>query len=128
MNHCKCRRLEGNLAVPATWPANSSSGMKAYLAGADHVRFLQNRVASLSLKDTPAGSSYSRCCVLRDVGTLLYAGADVTANHAFGFLVLYARVSKMFDSSNLSLLNRPNLCMRVDHLDDWCNICHPYLC
>ncbi|KAL7223622.1 hypothetical protein ACSBR1_025137 [Camellia fascicularis] len=60
MNHCKCRRLEGNLAVPATWPANSSSGMKAYLAGADHVRFLQNRVASLSLKDTPAGSSYSR--------------------------------------------------------------------
>ncbi|KAI8018684.1 putative helicase MAGATAMA 3 [Camellia lanceoleosa] len=59
MNHCKCRRLEGNLVVPATWPANSSSGTKAYLAGADHVQFLQSRVASLSLKDTPAGSSYS---------------------------------------------------------------------
>ncbi|CAL5371477.1 unnamed protein product [Camellia sinensis] len=59
MNHCKCRRLEGNLAVPATWPANSSSGTKAYLAGADHVQFLQSRVASLSLKDTPAGSSWS---------------------------------------------------------------------
>ncbi|KAL7192744.1 hypothetical protein ACSBR2_024545 [Camellia fascicularis] len=60
MNHCKCRRLEGNLVVPATLPANSSSGTKANLADADHVQFLQSPVASLSLKDTPTGSSYSR--------------------------------------------------------------------
>ncbi|KAF5957931.1 hypothetical protein HYC85_005156 [Camellia sinensis] len=60
MNHCKCRRLEGNLVVPVTSPANSSSGTKANLADADHVQFLQSPVASLSLKDTPTGSSYSR--------------------------------------------------------------------
>ncbi|KAF5957932.1 hypothetical protein HYC85_005157 [Camellia sinensis] len=49
-----------NLAVPATSPANSSSGTKANLADVDHVQFLQSRVASPSLKDTPGGSSYSR--------------------------------------------------------------------
>ncbi|XP_028125769.1 uncharacterized protein LOC114322616 isoform X1 [Camellia sinensis] len=60
MNHCKCRRLEGNLAVPVTLPANSSSGTKANLANTNHVQHLQSRVASLSLKNTPAGSLYKR--------------------------------------------------------------------
>ncbi|GFS33792.1 P-loop containing nucleoside triphosphate hydrolases superfamily protein [Actinidia rufa] len=59
MNRCKCRRLEGNLVVPMTWPADSSAGTNTSRADADYVRFLESQIASLSLNDEP-GSSRNR--------------------------------------------------------------------
>ncbi|KAL6993306.1 hypothetical protein U1Q18_011422 [Sarracenia purpurea var. burkii] len=47
MNRCKCRRLEGSLVVPTTWPVVSSD---------DHARFFDTQFASLSLKDEPGSS------------------------------------------------------------------------
>ncbi|KAL7235387.1 hypothetical protein ACSBR1_018813 [Camellia fascicularis] len=50
INRCRCKKFEGNLVVPETWPISST----------DHVPFLENRVASLSLKDEPGSSNSSR--------------------------------------------------------------------
>ncbi|XP_057501171.1 uncharacterized protein LOC130785117 [Actinidia eriantha] len=58
MNRCKCRRLEGNLVVPMTWPADSSAGTNTSRADADYVRFLESQIASLSLKNEPGSSRY----------------------------------------------------------------------
>ncbi|CAL5368944.1 unnamed protein product [Camellia sinensis] len=59
MNRCKCKRFEGNLAIPVTWPADSSAGRKTFLADDDHMWFLESQVASLSLNHAP-GSSTNR--------------------------------------------------------------------
>ncbi|CAL5330065.1 unnamed protein product [Camellia sinensis] len=50
INRCKCKKFEGNLVVPETWPIGST----------DHVLFLESQVASLSLKDEPGSSNSSR--------------------------------------------------------------------
>ncbi|KAL6959712.1 hypothetical protein U1Q18_039865 [Sarracenia purpurea var. burkii] len=57
VNRCKCRSLEGNLVVPMSWPADSGGGRLTPLSDADHVRLLESRVASLSLKDEPGSST-----------------------------------------------------------------------
>ncbi|CAL5324119.1 hypothetical protein CsSME_00003082 [Camellia sinensis var. sinensis] len=57
MNRCKCKKIEGDVVVPMTWPVDSSAGRKTSLADADHVRFLESQVASLSLKDEPGSTS-----------------------------------------------------------------------
>ncbi|CAL5365925.1 unnamed protein product [Camellia sinensis] len=59
MNRCKCKRFGGNLAIPVTWPADSSAGRKTFLADDDHMWFLESQVASLSLNHAP-GSSTNR--------------------------------------------------------------------
>ncbi|THF97169.1 hypothetical protein TEA_003299 [Camellia sinensis var. sinensis] len=38
-----------NLAIPVTWPADSSAGRKTFLADDDHMWFLESQVASLTL-------------------------------------------------------------------------------
>ncbi|KAF5960733.1 hypothetical protein HYC85_001942 [Camellia sinensis] len=57
MNRCKCKRFEGNLAIPVTWPADSSAGRKTFLADDDHMWFLESQVASLSLNHAPRSST-----------------------------------------------------------------------
>ncbi|KAL7231117.1 hypothetical protein ACSBR2_009396 [Camellia fascicularis] len=60
MNRCKCKRFEGNLAIPVTWPTDSSAGRKTFLADDDHVWFLESQVASLSLNHAPGPSTNRR--------------------------------------------------------------------
>ncbi|KAL6959710.1 hypothetical protein U1Q18_039863 [Sarracenia purpurea var. burkii] len=60
VSRCKCRSLEGNLVVPMSWPADSGGGRLTTLSDADHVRLLESRVASLSLKDEPGPSTSRR--------------------------------------------------------------------
>ncbi|GMP47102.1 hypothetical protein CsSME_00015017 [Camellia sinensis var. sinensis] len=53
MNRCKCKRFEGNLAIPMTWPVDSSAGRNTFLADDDHVSFLENGEALLGLNHAP---------------------------------------------------------------------------
>ncbi|KAG5534407.1 hypothetical protein RHGRI_022507 [Rhododendron griersonianum] len=57
MNRCKCRRFEGNLVVPVTWPAGSGARKKTSTADSDYVRPLESRLTKLSIMDEPGSPS-----------------------------------------------------------------------
>ncbi|XP_058179714.1 uncharacterized protein LOC131298335 isoform X2 [Rhododendron vialii] len=57
MNSCKCRRFEGNLVVPVTWPAGSGACKKTSTADSDYVQPLESRLAKLSIMDEPGSPS-----------------------------------------------------------------------
>ncbi|KAI8540971.1 hypothetical protein RHMOL_Rhmol08G0026800 [Rhododendron molle] len=57
MNRCKCRRFEGNLVVPVTWPAVSGASKKTSTAYSDYVRPLESRLTKLSIMDEPGSPS-----------------------------------------------------------------------
>ncbi|KAG5534408.1 hypothetical protein RHGRI_022508 [Rhododendron griersonianum] len=53
MNRCKCRRFEGNLVVPVTWPAGSGASKKTSTSDSDYLQPLESRLAKLSIMDDP---------------------------------------------------------------------------
>ncbi|XP_058179715.1 uncharacterized protein LOC131298335 isoform X3 [Rhododendron vialii] len=57
MTRCKCRRFEGNLVVPVTWPAGSGASKKTSTADSDYVRQLESRLTNLSIMDEPGSPS-----------------------------------------------------------------------
>ncbi|KAH7851793.1 hypothetical protein Vadar_016547 [Vaccinium darrowii] len=68
MNRCKYRRFEGNLVVPMTWPADSSSGTRTSTADSYYLQSLGSQLASLRITDEPCSSSNSKkeCQHLRE--------------------------------------------------------------
>ncbi|KAH7853091.1 hypothetical protein Vadar_033110 [Vaccinium darrowii] len=57
MNRCKCRRFEGNLLVPMTWPADSNAGKRTSTADLDYLQSLESQLASLSIMYEQGSSS-----------------------------------------------------------------------
>ncbi|XP_057492289.1 uncharacterized ATP-dependent helicase C29A10.10c-like isoform X1 [Actinidia eriantha] len=78
MNRCKCKKLEGNLEVPVSWPADTSGGRKTTLSNTD-LLLLESRVASLSLKDEPGPSTSAKRRVKRTVRTKNKSQSDAAA-------------------------------------------------
>ncbi|GFY87671.1 hypothetical protein Acr_05g0013100 [Actinidia rufa] len=78
MNRCKCKKLEGNLEVPMSWPADTSGGRKTTLSNTD-LRLLESQVASLSLKDEPGPSTSAKGRVKRAIRRKKKSQSDAAA-------------------------------------------------